>query len=143
MSWSIAIKENEGQYELFQNDQELSNTGMCSCISEHYDSFLSHLSYCTTAWSQTSQTTLKPVQRLYNRALKILDEKPIRFHHCYILSKHKIFNFVNFINFRHINLFSKCLTGLAPEPLCKFVNRLEPSRSTRATTHGDCKVPFF
>lgn len=103
---------------------------------------MSHLSYCTTVWSQTSQTTLKPIERLYNCALKILDKKPIRFHHCYILSKHKILNFVNFVNFRHIKLFFKCLTGLAPEPLCKFVNRLDTSRSTRAATGGDCKVPF-
>lgn len=103
---------------------------------------LSHLSYCTTVWSQTSQTTLKPIERLYSRALKFLDKKPIRFHHCYILSKHKILNFVNFVNLRHIKLFFKCLIGLAPEPLCRFVNRLEPSRSTRAATCGDCKVPF-
>ncbi len=45
----------------------------------------SHLSYCTTSWSQTSSTTLKPIVSLYKQAIKVMNQKPVRWHHCYVL----------------------------------------------------------
>lgn len=35
----------------------------------------SHIGYCITTWSLTGVTILKPIERLYKRALKILDKK--------------------------------------------------------------------
>lgn len=97
--------------------------------------------YCTTVWTQTNLTTLKPLERLYNRAYNILDKKSIRFYHCLILAKLKVLNFINFCNLNYVKLVFKCLNGLAPEPLSGFVTRLS-MRATRATSHGDCRVPF-
>lgn len=40
----------------------------------------------------------------HNQALKLLDKKQIRCHHCHILSKYKILSFTNFIDFHYVNV---------------------------------------
>ena len=76
-------------------------------------------------------------------ALKILDKKQIRYHHCRILSKYKMLSFANFIDFHYVKLMFKCLNGLAPLPFCKYIMTLQScNRSTRAASSGNCKVPF-
>ena len=37
-----------------------------------YSMVISHIIYCLTTWSQASNTTLKPIESLYKRTLKIL-----------------------------------------------------------------------
>ncbi len=44
------------------------------------------------------------VECLYNRALKVLDRKQIRYHRCQILSKYKILSFAHFVFFHYVNL---------------------------------------
>lgn len=44
----------------------------------------SHISYCMTAWAQATPTATKCIRSVYNRAIKIMDKKPIRHHHCII-----------------------------------------------------------
>ncbi|KAM3849495.1 tetraspanin-8-like [Diretmus argenteus] len=64
---------------------------------------------------KASLTVIKPLERLYNPSLKILDG----------------------------NLICKCLNGEAPQVLCDMVRPLQaPGRSTRNATAGNCKVPF-
>lgn len=47
----------------------------------------SHLSYYVTSWSQAAPTITKPLMIIYNRAIQILDRKPIRSPHCHVLKK--------------------------------------------------------
>lgn len=79
-----------------------------------------HLSYCVTSWSQSCETTLQPIHSVYKQALKVLDKKPYRFHHCSILEKYKLLNWENFVNFQDALLVFKILRGLAPPPLSNF-----------------------
>lgn len=116
-------------------------TRVCTHVFKFYDSF-PFIVLSETVWSQTSQTTLKPIKSLYNRALKVFDQKPIRFHH-HILLKHNFLSLPNFINFSILKLFFKCVNGLAPKPLSSCISKLQScSRSTRAASAGDCIVPF-
>ncbi len=61
--------------------------------------------YGLSIWSQTNQCIINQVECLYNRALKVLDRKQIRYHHCQILSKYKILSFAHFVFFYYV----KCL----------------------------------
>lgn len=38
-----------------------------------FSMILSHITYCLISWSNTHSTTIKPLERLYKQALKILD----------------------------------------------------------------------
>ncbi len=60
---------------------------------------LSHLSSCITAWDMTTHSGTRPLSSLYKQALKILDRKPQKWHHCKIIQKHNLLNFSNCINF--------------------------------------------
>ena len=94
----------------------------------------SHITYCFTTWSQTNQTTLKPIESLYKQTLKTLDQKPNRYHHCHIVQKYNLFNFDCFKQFADACLIFKILNGLAPPPLNEFVSRRDSGvRTTRAT----------
>ncbi len=59
----------------------------------------SNISYCFTSWSQANVTTLKPIETLYKQTLKILDQKPISYHHCNIIIKYNLFNFDSFLHY--------------------------------------------
>ncbi len=58
-----------------------------------------NISYCFTSWSQANVTTLKPIETLYKQTLKILDQKPISYHHCNIIIKYNLFNFDSFLHY--------------------------------------------
>ena len=103
---------------------------------------LSHITYCFTTWSQSNQTTLKPIESLYKQTLKAFDQKPNRYHHCHIVQKHNLFNFNSFKHFTDACLIFKILNGLAPPPLEQFIGQRDSGdRATRATTRGDCEIP--
>lgn len=99
-----------------------------------------HLTYCFTSWSQGCKTTLRPIHSVYKQALKVLDMKPFRHHHCSILVKHKLLNWENMVNFQDANLIFKILHGLAPPPLSNFIN--QSSRYTRSATLNNLVVPL-
>lgn len=103
----------------------------------------SHLSYCLTSWSLTATTTLKPIESLHKKALKILGKKPFSYHHCNILSQCSLLSFENFKKFKSVCLMYKVLHGLAPPPLNDFIT-LRPitTRVTRAVTNRECVVPL-
>jgi len=85
---------------------------------------LSHLSYCVTVWGQASKTTVKPITSLHKQALKIMDQKPTMWHHCYsLLQKYKLFNFDSFMKFAFLKLTFKCSNNFAPAVLCPFVTK--------------------
>ncbi len=65
---------------------------------------LSHLSYCATLWSQAKSTVIKPLGRLYNRAIKIFGSRSVRWHHCHILVDLNMLSFDNYIVFANANL---------------------------------------
>ena len=102
----------------------------------------SHLGYCVTAWSQASLSVIKPLERLYNRALKILGKRPMRSHHCDVLRDLNMLSFDNYIASSNINLIYKCLHGQAPQVLCDLVQPMQAvGRSTRRAAAGNCRVP--
>lgn len=101
---------------------------------------MSHLNYCITSWTLTNKTTIKTVEALYKKALKVLDEKPNMYHHCRILEIYNLLNWDNLIKLAGLVLVYKILNGQAPPPLNEFLKR--NSRTTRAGSRGDCLVPF-
>ncbi len=103
----------------------------------------SHMEYCFTNWSFVDVTTIKPIEQLFKRAIKIFDKKPNSFHHCTILEKHHLLSFGNFRNFKNACLVYKCLNGLAPPPLMEFIHRKRDSgHGTRSVSRGDCEIGF-
>ena len=68
----------------------------------------SHISYCITSLSQTGKTTLAPLQTLYKQTLKVLDKKPLKYHHCKIIQRGKLY--MHSMIFSHI---SYCITSLS------------------------------
>ena len=101
---------------------------------------MSHLSYCLTSWSQAHKTTLAPIHSTYKQALKVLDQKPFRHHHCSILAKHDLLSFDDIIKVMDASLVYKILNGLAPPPLSDFLSR--GNRYTRSVAAGNLAIPF-
>lgn len=103
---------------------------------------LSHIGYCTTAWSQASLSAVKPLERLYNRALKILGKRSIRTHHCNVQRDLNMLSFHNYIALSNVILVHKCLHGKAPQLLCDNIQPIQVAgRSTRNAVLGNCRVP--
>lgn len=90
-----------------------------------------------------SQVTLKPVVAIYKQAIKIMDQKPMRWHHCGILRKHNLLAFENLIIYINIRLVFKCLYNyVSPLFSALIKRRLSSSQmNTRASYNGDCIVP--
>ena len=104
---------------------------------------ISHLTYCMTSYSQACSTTLTPLESLYKQALKILDKKPYRYHHCLILKKYNLLSWENLMKHTNICLMYRIINGVAPPPLARFVEtRSIAIRVTRGATRGDCVIPF-
>ncbi len=80
-------------------------------------------SYCITVWSQTSDSLIRKIEMLYNRALKLMDKKTNQWHHCHILKKWHMLNFTNLKNVSYVKLICKCLRNKAPSILCNLVKR--------------------
>ena len=103
---------------------------------------LSHIEYCFVIWSFAGVTTLKPIEQLYKKAIKVLDKKPRTFHHCLILARHNFLNLENLRSFKNSCLIYKTLNGLAPPPLKELFRRRDNTLSTRSASRGDCEAPF-
>ena len=132
-----SIKVNLGCFRLLRN----CLTYDCAFIFMN-SMILSHISFGLTTWSQAHQSSLKAIECLYNRTLKVLDKKRIRYHHCQILTKHKILSFANFISLHFVKLVFKCLNNTAPVPLCKTIKQQSSRSTTRAASKGNCSIPF-
>ena len=99
----------------------------------------SHLSYCSTSWSQAGVTTIQPLATLYKMALKVLDKKPRRYHHCIIISKYNLLSFDSFICFADMCLMYKIINDLAPPPLKQCISLCRDKlRVSRSSVRGDC-----
>ncbi len=85
----------------------------------------SNILYCFTSWSQANVTTLKPIETLYKQTLKILDQKPISYHHCNIIIKYNLFNFDSFLHYLDACLIFQMLHGLAHHPLGECITTEE------------------
>lgn len=102
---------------------------------------MSHFLYCATVWGQSNQSALSGVKSLYKQALKVLDQKPMRWHHCKILEKHSLLSFENFLNHSFLKLVFKCVTGLAPESVSSIIQRSQTrGMTTRGVANGDCRT---
>lgn len=98
-----------------------------------------HLSCCITTWSQSGKKILRPIHSLYKRTLKTLDKKPMRYHHCHIITKYNLLTFDNFVHLANSCLMYKITHNLAPPLLREFVSLCsENIRQTRASTRGNC-----
>lgn len=102
-----------------------------------------HINYCISCWSQASETAVKPLKSLYNQAVKVLDKKTLRYHHCLVLRKYSMLNFDNLIVYANVRLVFKILNNIAPPPLKTFVQFCSEkmTRSTRSTSCNDCRLP--
>ena len=108
---------------------------------------LSHIKYCLTNWCQTGVTSFSLVESLYKQTLKVLDNKPRSYHHCFIISKYNLLSIDNLKIFADLCLVYKILNGLAPPPLRVFITTMDENidenrRITRSVTRGDCAVSF-
>ena len=105
----------------------------------------SHISYCITCWGQANESTIRPLKSQYKQALKILDKKPLHYHHCNILEKHHLLSFENFREFSSLCLVYKILHGLAPACLLEFVchRPARSIRSSRIASASDCRIPHY
>lgn len=99
---------------------------------------LSDLSYCITSWSQASQVTLKPAVAMYKQAIKIMDQKPMRWHHCGILRKYNLLTFENFIIYTNIKLFFKCLHNYVSPLFSALIKRRWNSSQINTRTSDNC-----
>ena len=97
---------------------------------------------CHTNWSFAGVTVLKPLVQLFKRAFKVLDRKPLSYHHCVILAKYRFLSFANFKSFKQVCMVYKTLHGFCPPPLGDFIKKkLVTSHRTRSTSREDCEVP--
>ena len=98
---------------------------------------LSHLSYCITAWGQATDSATKCLFSLYKQALKILDQKSQKWHHCKIIDKYNLLTFSSFIKLS----FFKCINGLAPQAVSQIFKKKDNCKTmTRSITKQNCKV---
>jgi len=135
---SNKLKFNLMNYKHIRNSlsTEASNTFLNTMI-------VSHLLYCMSSWSQACKTSLKFLESLYKRAIKIHDKKSRYYHHCKVLSKYNILNFENLIKYNQISSLFKIIHNIAAPPLRKFVtlNSERNCWTTRSTVRGECSVP--
>ena len=97
-----------------------------------------HISYCYTTWSHTSENNLKPIKSLFKRTLKTPDKKPTHYHYCKIINRYKILEFDSYQLFLDVCLIFKVLNGLAPPLLQAFIKTKYSRVNTRALSRGDC-----
>ena len=102
----------------------------------------SHFSYCMTVWTQALPSTIRHLTSLYNQPLKIMDKKPVRWHHCHILKKYNLLSFESFTHFCFLKLVFKCINSLAPKPLSRYMQRQESARVTRSMVNGNCEISY-
>ena len=103
---------------------------------------LSHIEYCFVIWSFAGATTLKPIEQLYKRAVKVFAKKSLSSHYCPIFERHNFLSFDHLRSFKISCLIYKTLNGLAPPPLREYFRRRDNTLSTRSASRGDCEVPF-
>ncbi len=102
---------------------------------------LSHMTYCAIIWGQASQSVVKPVMSLYKQTLKVMDQKPMKWHHCQILQKYNLLSFDNLLKFSFIKTVFKCIHGLAPDIVCQLIQKLSSDGAkTRGAVSGNCRV---
>jgi hypothetical protein len=102
---------------------------------------LSHMTYCAIIWGQASQSVIKPVMSLYKQTLKVMDQKPMKWHHCQIVQKYDLLSFDNFLKFSFLKTVFKCLYGLAPDVICQLIEKYSSDGvKTRGLVSGNCRV---
>ncbi len=87
--------------------------------------------------------TLKPLESLYKRTLKVFDKKSVHYHHCPILKKYNLLSWENMIKYANVCLMYKIIYGLSSPPLGQLVRiRTTDYHSTRGALRGDCIIPL-
>ncbi len=87
-------------------------------------------------------TTLKTIESLYKKVIKVLDKKNCHFI-IVTFYKNNLLSFENCKNFKYACFIYKVLYGLAPPPLKVFIKpRIDCSIGTRSIIRGDCEVPY-
>ena len=92
---------------------------------------LSHLHYCIIFWSQATKTVLRPIEVLYKQALKVMDRKSLKHHHCNILSKYKLLSFDSLVLLSGVRFVFRIIYNATTPPLRSFfqLRREQHSRS--------------
>lgn len=133
-------------FNLLNFKQIRSSLSDSASLTFLHSMILSHIDYCITSWSYTCDSILRSIESCFKKALKVLDKKPLSYHHCSILDKYNFLNFTNLKYFKSACLIYKILHGLAPPPLNEFIKQRSihgsTSRVTRATDRGDCEFRF-
>ncbi len=82
--------------------------------------------------------TLKPLECIYKRTLKVFDKKLVHYHHCPILNKYNLLSWENMIKYANVCLMYTIVYGLSSPPLGQLVRtRTTDYRSTRRALRGD------
>uniref|UniRef100_A0A669CUH2 Reverse transcriptase domain-containing protein n=1 Tax=Oreochromis niloticus TaxID=8128 RepID=A0A669CUH2_ORENI len=68
---SQVLKFNNRNFNHIRN-----NLNMNVAKTYFYSMIISHMDYCLTSWSLACPTTLKTIENIYKRSLKLLDKKP-------------------------------------------------------------------
>ena len=135
---SKSVKCNLAHFRFIRNQMSMDAAKMFM-----HAMIFSHLSYCSTTWSQSNITSQLPLHSLYKRALKTMDKKPISHHYCNIVKKHNLLTFDNLVFMAHVSLMYKITHNLAPQPLTQLVIKYNGTGSrTRASTRGDCRSMY-
>lgn len=113
------------------------DTSLCRDVLEVKDFF--HINLMELQSAPIDSPTLNYTQTVRKSLQSV--QKTIRFHHCNILAKFCILDFFNFLKFQFLKMIFKCKTEL--KQLSSYIQKLQGySRSSRAATQGDRKVPF-
>ena len=103
-----------------------------------------HLDYCSLIWSNAATSQLSLLDRLLNRAGRVILRAPSRTQTCTVYERlgwekleRRRLNQLNVMMF-------KCLNGLAPPYLCSIITRVSAyhSHSTRSHTAGNVVLPL-
>lgn len=92
----VKMVSNTVKYNLYNFKQIRRSLTEGAAMMFLHTMIFSHIDYCLTSWSLAGATTLKPVESLYKKSLKVLDKKHFSYHHCNILSKYNLLSFENF-----------------------------------------------
>ena len=87
---------------------------------------------------------MRPLEVLYKQALKVMDRKSLKHHHCNILSKYKLFSFDSLVLLSRVRLVFRIIHNSTTPPLRGFFQfrREQSCRNSRSASNADLTIPL-
>ena len=111
----------------------------CHMFLQYY--FCSKLDYCIALLNGTSNSTLYKLQKLQNRAARILTSHPYRHPITPTLNSLGWLKIHNLVKYKILLLTYKCRSGLAPAYICDNIKLYVPPHGLRSHDQGLLSVP--